>query len=165
MRDYRDRFRYRVWHKEFNRFLTGEEWYLDMDGRLRFAEYPQGNGDNSANSVFTPVGNPDKFVIQTCTGAEDKNKKLIYEGDIVRVKRCHTVSREVSKNCHTVDLIEDGEEVGFVCWLPFQYGYSIAFRSYDDIAEFDGIDHRIEVIGNTCENAELIRDNRNYGEL
>jgi uncharacterized phage protein (TIGR01671 family) len=168
MRDYDARFRFRVWHKEFKRFLTGEEWFLDMDGKLRFAEYPQGNGDNAADSVFEPVKNPEAFVIETCTGAVDKNQKLIYEGDILKVKRSWTRPKVVEKTYRGVvkheldyEFHEGDEEVGYVCWLPFQYGYNISYEHlrYDDYDDFHGIDHRYEIIGNVHENQELV----NYG--
>jgi uncharacterized phage protein (TIGR01671 family) len=160
------RLKFRIWHKNLKRFLTGEEWYLNMDGKLGFAEFPMGNGDNAANSVFTPVINQERFVIEQCTGALDKNKKLIYEGDIVKVKRCFSrpkvierMYRDVMKHEIDYEFHEGEEEVGhlFWSWCSHKWMVSYEWKHYDDFDDFSGVEHRHEVIGNIHENGELVK--------
>ena len=150
--DYQARFKFRVWHKDFKRFMTKDEWYLDMDGQLNFHGVVVGEITDSKN----------RYVIEQCTGTTDVNGKLIYEGDIVKVKRCHTVSKEVSKNSIRTELVEDGEEVGHIVWAMFGYRWLVSYewKRYDDLDDFNGIDHRHQIIGNIHENGKMI----NYGD-
>ncbi len=155
--------KFRVWDKKESRFLDQDEKLglvlIDLSGNVRFAEWSVGNGDNSADSVFKHLDNQERYIIQRFTGATDKNDKEIYDGDIVKVRRCHTITREVSKNTFTADLIEDGEEVGYVFWPWCQYKWLVSYEHirYDDFDDFNGIDHRHEIIGTICENPELVK--------
>lgn len=154
MKEYNMRYKFRVWHTEFSRFLTKEEWYLDMEGRLNFY--------NLSDLILCKS----PHITEQCTGAMDKNGKLIYEGDIIKVKRCFTKPKVVEKTFRGIskheigyEFIEGDEEVGYILW-GF-YKFIVSFRRYDDFEDFTGIDHRIEVIGNVHENFELIKGNQN----
>lgn len=158
-----DRFKFRIWDKIKECFVVNPinygELYLDLNGKLRFAEYPQGNGDNSSNSVFDPIGNQDDYIITQWTGAVDKNKKEVYEGDVIKVRRCFV--RPFINDDVEIDynFTEGEEEIGYVFWYYLDNKFCVSYEHihYDDSEDFDKPSHRIEVIGNIFENPTLVK--------
>ena len=119
-----DRFKFRIWHKptktmEYNGLWTG---------------YPNIQKKMSDNN----------FIIMQCTGITDKNGKLIYEGDVLKI---HTVWEhrpyyyaivKWQRNRYKFQKIEKGVFLG-------------------DIAPLKHFANS-EVIGNIYENPELLED-------
>ena len=61
-----DRFKFRVWDKEFNQYWTDEEIK-----------------ENAAWLLFPDNDNIENIEIEQCIGIKDKNGKPVFEGDIL----------------------------------------------------------------------------------
>lgn len=87
-----------------------------------------------------------QFVVMKCTNLKDKNGKEIYEGDIVTQ--------------HLKRSTRLGEVNSEIIWYQDYCGFAIATISDDGtvrtISHMHG-DIELEVIGNVCENPELLK--------
>ncbi len=140
-----------------NRFLIG----LNADV---FENYGESFNKPMWEAPFDVAEPP---VLQQFTGMADKNDKYVYEGDIIKCKRCHLnpMVEGPKGTFHSSPdyLVEDGEELGIVFSDVFGYKWTVEFRRYDD---FEDLSHfcapwRIEVVGNTFENSDLLKGFQN----
>ena len=86
------------------------------------------------------------YILMQCTGLKDRNGTLIYEGDIVEV------------------LPE--EEYAVIEWNDDTARFDIRMISEKVCADFDNYyGDELEVIGNICENPELLKGENNEQQI
>lgn len=124
-----DRFKLRCWDKENKRFLHPLSFDLSPKGILILSFAIEGK-------KYLDVNNTDRYVLIQCTGLKDKNKKLIYEGDIV-------------------EILDNEQENAFIYFD--EHTAQFVVRTLDVDFDFDHISNdELEVIGNIHENPELL---------
>lgn len=122
-----DRFKFRVWDKGRKCFFNDDEVVIYPNGEESFF---------NADYDFT------ECEVEQCTGLNDKNGKLIYEGDIVRViEQCMTNTLDRS---YPMLFNEKTARFGF----KHPDGHFFYFTNDDDFS--------YEIIGNIHENADLL---------
>lgn len=87
---------------------------------------------------------PDKYIMEQCTGLKDKNGKLIYEGDIVRVIEKTFI--KTFAQLYPMLFNEKTAKFGF----KHPDGHFFYYTNNEDFS--------YEVIGNIHENPELLGD-------
>ncbi len=121
------------------------ELLLDFNGKLRFAMFPVGNGDNSADSVFNELHNQENYITQQFTGLLDKNGKEIYDGDILQFKPI----RIVNFSSFIGQVYYDEEEA---CYYHTFLEGRPPKRMWGRFSEYS-----YEIIGNIFENSNLLK--------
>ncbi len=146
----------RVWDKttktmHYNDFVITSTGYIAKLERVNLAEaynkspelWSSEHDSLFINQKFVEF-EKDKIALK-CTGLEDKNGTLIYEGDIL-------------KETYTFEG-EQEEDITVVEWLEGSAGFAMLHIDYIDFTYFDEKDvdlSRFEIIGNKYENPELI---------
>lgn len=122
-----DRFKFRVWNKSKNRYITEDiaSLYLYSDGKFEVHYHGQHEPTET---------NTNDAIIEFATGLRDKNGNLIYANDICRVK-----------------VVDGGYETVLVVWNGtawcFQCGFWIKLMCFWNPDE-------IEIICNVHEQKE-----------
>lgn len=145
---------FRTWYKPYNNWINsivlGEHGHV-----FSYTVILEDGGPAKHNVMFIKEEDVD---IEFSTGLKDNNNKEIYEGDIVKVKRCFT--RPVVKNGQIdYNFIEGNEEIGQVMHL-WDGSLTVCYehiRSDDFDKDILHVKHRVEVIGNIHENPELLK--------
>lgn len=150
----KSRFRFRVWDKENSNSLEFEGF---KKGNIEF------NFDVDTNSIWIEF-NHNKYILEQCTGLKDKNGKLIYEGDIIKI------------NTWFDNIVPDNfeyryeEEKGFALYQIFFNQEKARFEAncikYTKVKPYRCFlleygPTNVEVIGNIHENKDLIERTTN----
>ena len=144
----KDRFRFRVWDKDNKRMLYKIENAYDGGG----VEDEKGNeiADCYADcfSYFFPYDDDknEEFIVEQCTGLKDKNSRLIYENDVVKITGDVMTMPIKYMDCLFKVIWGD---VGF-CFEMLNENYGLGFC---ECFEY-------EVLGNIHENPELLEGNK-----
>ena len=121
-----DRFKFRFWREHYDGKFTLEcADLMSIDGSAE--PYNVGEGD-----VY--CYHPGETIIEQCTGLKDKNGKLIFEGDIVKV---YSYKAVVVWGCHG--------------WYLKLGDVLNSFSNYHNVLK------TFEIIGNVHENEELLK--------
>ncbi len=129
------KFEFRVWDTLEKRYNKNYHIQIGLDGSVYNSQNGAGGSD---------------YVIQQFTGLLDKNKKKIFEYDILKVNRWHFSKPDY-------DIVEDGVEIGYVHYGNVEWLMSFDHIRYDDIVTLESHSDRLEVIGNVFENPELVK--------
>lgn len=134
-----DRFKFRVWCE------NNQEWEKDT---ILISNKNMYEIRNDKFTKYTDI-DPKNHIINFCTGLRDKNGKLIYEGDILRV----TGSRDMS-GYGVVEYLQAGCQffVNGYLYNPSPYHRQRKGEFYQPLQEW----LCTEVIGNIYENTELL---------
>lgn len=136
-----DRFKFRVWCED------NQEWEEDT---ILISNKDMYEIRNDKFTKYTDI-DPKNHIINFCTGLRDKNGKLIYEGDILRV----TGSRDMS-GYGVVEYLQAGCQFFVNGYLdnPSPYHPRRKGEFYQPLQEW----LCTEVIGNIYENPELLEE-------
>lgn len=135
----KDRFKFRMWDEKYNSmYYPGIDWIIEQDCKTPGAL----TLNRCAGLMHT---------LMQCTGKKDKNSKLIYEGDIVRL---------TGKNKVTFEYLVKYRLSEYRYVLEYANGKFKGCKARDFSKEYAQVKNLYEggyeVIGNIYENPELL---------
>ncbi len=136
---------FRAWHKK-----DGMVYYGQCDYRMLM------NGDWYAASDTEPISrlNDCGYVFMQYTGLKDKNKKEIYEGDVIETTFDHNAIVRAG-----TPIIESSHHHGYTSRSQIAGFYLESVENAVHIRKFKQKMDEIErIIGNIYENPELIKE-------
>lgn len=150
----------RAWDKKHRQWLYDSDYCIHQGKPVRiyirafeddYYEYP------ILENEYGQYKEDDNIIIQEFTGKLDKNRKEIYDGDLLKVNR--EFLRPYVKDGHVDWKFIKGETaIGQVYYFDVGTHWVVSFEhiKYDDIDSLeDTLD--CEVVGNIFENPELLK--------
>lgn len=137
-----DRFKFRAWDSLDKKWVSDsfiDQCFLNMNGELWWHSHA---GWEKLNNRWAPVH---------CTGLKDKNGKLIYEGDILKIVSTHFY-RPFGENPKQRLKYDEPK----IRYEEVIYNEKKA-KFYFDILSMHGCEKH-EIIGNKFENPELLEE-------
>ena len=131
-----DRFKFRVWNKSRQCFMTEKELFICGNGELVLID--------EALSRTWVKDNPN-YKVSFSTGLKDKNGKLIYEGDIIQIPDDYDTYGMFACEKREIYFNEGGFR------LKPKWDKNSRGNWLEDTKDF-------EVIGNIYENKELLNE-------
>jgi uncharacterized phage protein (TIGR01671 family) len=131
--------KFRIWDKQQKKFHIDADWGISLQGSfiIGFASHDSWNHDKGYKINLT---SQDNMVVQQYTGVQDKNKKDVYDGDILR--------NQLNGNYCYVRWACDMEYAGWSLARPDEpIGNLFLNKHYKNL----------EVVGNIFENPELLK--------
>ena len=164
-----DRFRFRVWNKKEKYMIYNAEAAYDGNNYTipKHQIEPKANNDLHIHCFSEYIYNPEEYETEQCTGLKDKNGKLIYEGDIIRVQyigaQIPLFSHQFSNlpEDEIFSIIYDYDWHKFCCKNP-NYKKACEIHSLDlNAIQINTENKQYEIIGNIHENPELLQGDNN----
>lgn len=124
--------KFRVWDTKNKQFLSQSSEYYHI-GDITGIPY-------TLNEILNKL---DRFVVQQFTGLYDKNKKPIYEGDIIKYTRL------IEKERRIVELFS------FIKFQDAKFGFDLT--GFNDMFYDLSDEPDFEVVGNIFEHSELLK--------
>jgi uncharacterized phage protein (TIGR01671 family) len=129
-----DRFKFRAWNKEYSKLYSWED-IIDKKGNCSLYWCMLQAQNDEVNNI-----------LMQCTGLKDKNGKLIYEGDIVKIPDDWDIYGLFAGEKREIYFNEGGFRLK-PKWDKYSHGNWL-----EDTKDF-------EVIGNIYETPELLESN------
>lgn len=126
-----DRFNFRIWNKQENKYLDGI-FAVARSGRLIIDL-----------DILQDYDYSNDYIIEQCTGLKDKNGKLIYIGDIIKCDNdpLNTATVEYANGENFIDGI-----------YPFNLYHDCGDECHCQLRDYP--EYACEIIGNIHEQAE-----------